>query len=80
MTTKLQMLESQLAEEKRRRPISARKTSDGKLTSSVSYKKLTPVDCISCFQNPMERTPPEQRRLFGNKYWSLIMILFLNKL
>jgi hypothetical protein len=68
MTTKIQMLESQLAEEKRRRPISARKTSDGKLTSSVSYKKLTPVDCISCFQNPMERTAPEQRRLFGHKY------------
>lgn len=58
MNTKLQMFESQLAEEKRRRPISARKTSDGKLTSSISYKKLTPVDCISCFQNPMEKSSP----------------------
>ena len=66
MNTKVAMMESQLAEEKKRRPISARKTSDGKLTSSVSYKKLMPVDCISCFQNPMNGSP-EQRKLFGNK-------------
>lgn len=68
MTTKLNIFEGQL-EEKKRRPLSARKTSDCKLTSSISYKKLTPVDCISCFQNPMnDRPQSEQRRLFGNKY------------
>lgn len=67
MNTKLTQFESMLAEQKRRRPISARKTTDGKLSSSVSFKKLTPVDCISCFQNPMT-TYPEQKKLFANKY------------
>lgn len=58
MNTKISMLESNLAEEKKKRPISARKTAEGRITSSVSYKKLMPVDCISCFQNPIgERTP-----------------------
>jgi len=51
MNTKISQFESMMAEEKRRRPISARKTTDGKLSSTVSVKKLMPVDCISCFQN-----------------------------
>lgn len=53
INNKMTLLESALAEEKKRRPLSARKTTDGKMTSSVSFKKLTPVDCISCFQNPL---------------------------
>lgn len=68
MNTKINQLESTIAEEKRRRPISARKTTDGKLSSTVSVKKLTPVDCISCFQNPGLGLSPEQKKLFGNKY------------
>ena len=67
MNTKLGMFESQLEEQKRKRPLSARKTSDGKLTSSISYKKLTPVDCISCFQNPLSERGTE-RKLFNSKY------------
>lgn len=39
------------------------------MTSSISYKKLVPVDCISCFQNPMGERSPEQRKLFGRNYW-----------
>ena len=65
MNTKLAQVESRVEEEKRRRPISARRTSDGKLSSSVSVKKLLPVDCISCFQNTIgDRTPerPSHRR------------------
>ena len=61
------MLEGGLAEEKKRRPISARKTTDGKMTSSLSYKKLTPVDCISCFQNPIADQSSDKRKLFANK-------------
>lgn len=59
MATKLSQFESSLNEEKRRRPLSAgKRPNDSKLTSSVSVKKLLPVDCISCFQNPiMDRTP-----------------------
>ena len=53
VNTKLTLFEGQLEESKKKRPLSARRTSDGKLTSSISYKKLTPVDCISCFQNPL---------------------------
>ena len=52
MSTKVSQLEGMMVEEKRLRPISARKTTDGKLSSTVSVKKLMPVDCISCFQNP----------------------------
>lgn len=57
-------VESQLNEEKRRRPLSAKKvSSDTKIGSSVSFKKLVPVDCISCFQNPIgERTPERFKR------------------
>lgn len=76
MNTKVAMVESALSEEKKRRPISARKATDGKMTSSISYKKLVPVDCISCFQNPMGERSPEQRKLFGRNYW-LWNLLFM---
>lgn len=66
MNTKFSQLESQLNEEKRRRPVSAKKSSETKISSSVSFKRLVPVDCISCFQNPIgERTP--ERATFLNK-------------
>jgi hypothetical protein len=56
---RITQVEGQLNEEKRRRPLSAKKiSSDTKISSSVSFKRLVPVDCISCFQNPIaERTP-----------------------
>lgn len=59
MGNRISQVESLLQEEKRKRPLSAgRKTTESKITSSVSFKKLVPVDCISCFQNPIaERTP-----------------------
>ena len=57
-------LEGQFNEDKRRRPLSAKKvSSDTKISSSVSFKRLVPVDCISCFQNPIaERTPDRYRK------------------
>lgn len=37
-------------EDKKKRPQSAGKNyNDNKLGSSVSFKKLTPVNCISCY-------------------------------
>lgn len=52
MNTRLLLVEGALKEE-RRRPMSAKKTIETRMGSSVSYKKLVPVDCISCFGNPL---------------------------
>lgn len=42
-----------LNEDKRKRPQSAGKNvTNQKLGSSVSFKKLTPVNCISCYPSP----------------------------
>lgn len=58
MNNKISQLEAQFSEDKKRRPLSSTRKSETKITSSVSVKKLMPVDCISCFQNPIgERTP-----------------------
>ncbi len=66
LTTKLTHLEGQLNDDRRRRPLSAKRPQDTKISSSVSFKKLVPVDCISCFQNPLgERTP--ERGSFGKR-------------
>ena len=68
MNTKISQIESRVEEEKRRRPISARKTSDGKLSSSVSVKKLLPVDCISCFQNTGSDGATPERNFYGKRH------------
>lgn len=42
-------------EDRKKRPVSAGKatTTDQRVGSSVSYKKLIPVNCISCYPNPV---------------------------
>ena len=55
VNNRINSLEVGINEDKRKRPGSGHKShvSDGKMSSSISYKKLTPVNCISCYQNPM---------------------------
>ena len=53
INNRINQLESMLNEEKRKRPSSASKNlRESTLASSVSYKKLTPVNCISCYTCP----------------------------
>lgn len=53
INNRINQLESMLNEEKRKRPSSASKNlGESRLASSVSYKKLTPVNCISCYTSP----------------------------
>lgn len=50
MNNRINQLEAMIAEEKKRRPSSAGKNlGESRLGSSISYKKLTPVNCISCY-------------------------------
>jgi hypothetical protein len=61
------LIEGYINEDKRKRPLSAKRIqgTDGRMSTSISYKKLTPVDCISCFQNTGNFS---DRIAFGKKY------------
>ena len=53
VNNRINNLELMMNEDRKRRPVSAAKTTitDQRLGSSVSYKKLIPVNCISCYSN-----------------------------